>query len=77
VDSSGNAYVAGTTGATDFPTTTGAFQTTLPNRFDAAFVAKLNTSGARWFMAPIWAGAAWSSPARFGWTRKATPTYSA
>lgn len=45
VDSSGNAYVAGTTGATDFPTTTGAFQTTLPNRFDAAFVAKLNTSG--------------------------------
>jgi len=28
----------------------------------------------RWFMAPIWAGAAWSSPARFGWTRKATPT---
>jgi len=32
---------------TDFPTTTGAFQTTLPNRFDAAFVAKLNASEVR------------------------------
>ena len=45
VDSSGNAYIAGTTSSTDFPTTTGAFQTTLPGRFAAAFVAKLNASG--------------------------------
>jgi hypothetical protein len=48
VDSSGNAYVAGTTQSTDFPVTPGAFQTTnhgeahnLPN----AFITKLNPAG--------------------------------
>jgi hypothetical protein len=60
VDSSGNAYVTGTTGANlnpsfsgsalpskDFPTTTGAFQTTCPGSCtaDSAWVAKLNASG--------------------------------
>jgi hypothetical protein len=45
VDSSGNAYIAGATDATDFPVTTGAFQTILPDRARAAFVAKLNASG--------------------------------
>jgi hypothetical protein len=48
VDSSGNAYVIGSAGSTDFPVTQGAFQTM--NRAAAnddanAFVAKLNPSG--------------------------------
>lgn len=53
-DSSGNAYVAGWTSSTDFPTTHGVFQSTfggastnaaLGVSFGDAFVAKLNPSG--------------------------------
>jgi hypothetical protein len=45
VDAAGNAYVTGDTGSTDFPTTAGAFQTTLLGIADA-FVTKLNATGA-------------------------------
>ncbi len=45
VDSSGNAYVTGETGATNFPTTPGAFKTTKGSGVDA-FVTKLSPSGA-------------------------------
>ena len=43
VDSSGDAYITGTTGSTDFPTTAGAFQTV--NGDNDAFVTKLNADG--------------------------------
>jgi hypothetical protein len=44
VDSSGNVYVTGYTQSTDFPTTTGAFQTTM-NGVVVAFVTKINATG--------------------------------
>jgi hypothetical protein len=44
VDASGNAYIAGETASTDFPTTSGAFDTTY-NGSTIAFVSKLNPSG--------------------------------
>jgi hypothetical protein len=47
VDSSGDAYVAGTTGDTTFPTTSGAYQTSdsAPSGNYSGFVMKLNSSG--------------------------------
>jgi beta-propeller repeat-containing protein len=44
VDATGNVYVTGITHSTDFPTTTGAFQTTTDCTGDA-YVTKLNPSG--------------------------------
>ena len=46
VDGSGNAYVAGETSSTDFPVTTGAYQTTNnTSGNEAGFVTKLNATG--------------------------------
>jgi hypothetical protein len=48
VDSAGSAYVTGSTSSNDFPTTTGAFDTTChtcTNAFGDAFVTKLNAAG--------------------------------
>lgn len=48
VDASGNAYVTGSAGATDFPTTAGAFQTTMGGSQDFAgdaFVTKMSSTG--------------------------------
>jgi Beta-propeller repeat len=45
VDASGDAFVTGFTGASDFPITSGAFQTKPPNSTSAAFVTKLNPQG--------------------------------
>lgn len=44
LDSGGSSYIAGWTTSANFPTTTGAFQTTLAGTSDA-FVAKLNPTG--------------------------------
>ncbi len=44
VDSTGNAYVTGSTSSPDFPTTAGAFDTTYNTNRDA-FVTKLNATG--------------------------------
>jgi Beta-propeller repeat len=46
-DSSGNAYVVGVTFSTNFPVTTGAFQTANnePANFECIFVSKLNPAG--------------------------------
>jgi YD repeat-containing protein len=44
VNASGNAYVTGTATSTNFPTTTGAYQTTAGGGNDA-FVTELNTTG--------------------------------
>ncbi|PYL10689.1 MAG: hypothetical protein DME33_00055, partial [Verrucomicrobia bacterium] len=45
LDSTGNAYVAGTTYSANFPTTAGAFQTTFSGGFFDGFVTKLDPNG--------------------------------
>jgi hypothetical protein len=45
LDTDGNAYVAGATSSTDFPTTAGAFQSTYGGGFSDAFVTKLDPAG--------------------------------
>jgi hypothetical protein len=53
VDSSGNAFVTGQASSTTFPTTPGAFQTTLKGVSDA-FVTEVNPSGSALITLPIW-----------------------
>src|SRR5260370_23210546 len=45
VDSTGNTYITGSTASPNFPTTSGAFDTTYNGDLRDAFVAKLNASG--------------------------------
>ncbi len=61
VDAAGNAYVAGFTGSTDFPTTPGGVQTALGGTEDA-FVAKLDPTGASLIYSTYLGG----SPSAFG-----------
>ncbi|WP_353071415.1 SBBP repeat-containing protein [Tunturiibacter gelidoferens] len=45
IDDSGDAYVTGVSGSSDFPVTSGVFQTTAKTFNGSAFVAKLNPQG--------------------------------
>jgi hypothetical protein len=56
VDDGGNAYVAGGTGSTDFPTTPGAFDTTSDG--SDGFVTKLNPSGSAAVYSTVLGGSA-------------------
>jgi len=58
IDSSGNAYVAGSTSSTNFPTTLGAFQTASGGGGDA-FVTKLNDTGAAQVYSTYLGGSLW------------------
>src|SRR5439155_458731 len=63
-DSIGNAYVTGTAGGPDFPTTTGAFDRTFGGGCDTlscadAFVAMLNPSGTGLIYATFLGGTSW------------------
>jgi hypothetical protein len=44
VATNGNAYVAGSTGSGNFPTTANAVQTTMPNSTVTGFVTELNST---------------------------------
>lgn len=63
IDASGNAYVAGETSSTDFPTTSGAFRRTISGG-DDAYVAKLNPSGSALAYSTYIGGTLTDSPAR-------------
>ena len=56
VDGGGNAYVAGGTGSTDFPTTPGALDTTSDG--SDGFVTKLNPSGSAAVYSTVLGGSA-------------------
>src|SRR5205823_5833910 len=45
IDTAGNAYVAGTTASSNFPTTPGAYEATYNGGVEDAFVTKLDPSG--------------------------------
>jgi hypothetical protein len=45
IDTSGNAYISGFTTSTEFPTTAGAYQTTMSGLDNVGYVAKLNSTG--------------------------------
>jgi hypothetical protein len=61
VDAARNAYVTGNTCSTDFPTTLGAYQTTLDGCYDL-FVTKLNTAGSALTYSTYLGGAASDFP---------------
>ncbi len=58
VDNAGSAYVTGVTSSNDFPTTTGAFQTSLAGDADA-FVAKLTPDGLGLVYSTYLGGSSW------------------
>ena len=59
VDAAGNAYVTGEAGS-EFPTTAGAFETTLGGNFPNAFVTKLNAAGSGLVYSTYLGGSGWA-----------------
>jgi hypothetical protein len=45
IDRYGNSYIAGTTSSLNYPTTSGAYDTTYGGRYSDVFVTKLNSTG--------------------------------
>lgn len=69
VDAAGNAYVTGKTCTTDFPTTSGAFQTANRSRnfgYGNAFVTKLNADGSG-LVYSTYLGGSGAYPGQQGW----------
>jgi hypothetical protein len=60
VDGGGNAYVTGLTGSSDFPTTSGAFDTSYNGGWSDAFVVKLNPNGSSLFYGTFIGGSSWA-----------------
>ena len=67
VDGAGSAYVAGATYSTDFPTTSGAAQTTNGGGSDA-FVTKLDPTGSARLYSRTWAEAVLITALALPWT---------
>jgi hypothetical protein len=57
VDSAGNAYITGSTSSTNFPVTTGAFQTVRAGFDQDAFVTKMNATGTALIYSTYFGGA--------------------
>ena len=75
IDAAGDAFVTGETNSMNFPTTAGAFQTTLPG-VQAAFVAEVNTTGSALTYATYLGGAPAPTPATASpWTPPGRPTW--
>ena len=73
MNTSGNAYVAGETLSSDFPTTAGAFQTTSGGDQDV-FVTELNPTGSGLVYSTYLGGSDDDFGAASRWTPPATPT---
>lgn len=58
IDASGNAYIVGTTASSDFPTTPGAYATTLSGPADA-YITKLDAGGANQLFSTYLGGSHW------------------
>lgn len=61
VDASGDAYVAGYTASTDFPTTPGAFETTRSATGYSAFITKLNSTGSALVYSTYFSGSSYGA----------------
>jgi len=59
IDVNGNAYVTGDTGSTDFPTTTGVYDTTYNGGDSDVFITKLNSTGSGLVYSTYLGGSTW------------------
>jgi hypothetical protein len=66
VDAAGSAYVTGQTGTANFPTTPGAFRTTLGDTNNAAFVTKFNPAGTALVYSTYLGGGTFSQTVGYG-----------